>query len=106
MTRLFGSALIWLVLAVPAMAGEWTGYITDTHCGKHGATKDHAVACVQKCMKGGSKAQIWNEADDKLYDLDGLDKVKALVGKKVTIHGSLDAASNTITVESAAAAGK
>ena len=87
-----------------AFAGEWTGYITDTHCGKNGANKDHTAACVQKCMKGGSHAQILNEADQKLYDLDGFDKVKTLVGSKVTVKGTLNAATNMITVESAAKA--
>lgn len=106
MNRLLVSVLISAVLAVPALAGEWTGYITDTHCGKNGATKDHTAACVMKCMKGGSKAQIWNESDDKIYDLDSFDKVKTLVGSKVTVKGTLDEASNTIKVESAAKAAK
>jgi hypothetical protein len=87
--------------AATAAATAWTGYITDTHCGKNGATKDHTAACVQKCMKGGSKAQLFNEADSKLYDLDSFDKVKDLVGKKVTIKGTIDTATNTITVQSA-----
>jgi hypothetical protein len=92
-------------LAVAAsVKGEWTGYITDTHCAAKGANKDHTAACVEKCMKGGSKPQILNDADGKLYDLDSLDKVKALVGKKVTVQGSLDEATRTITVASAAAA--
>ena len=89
-----------------AWAGEWTGYITDTHCGDKGAGKDHTAGCVQKCMKGGSRAQIKNEADGKTYDLAAFDKVKPLVGKKVTVTGSLDKASNTITVDAAAAAKK
>jgi uncharacterized protein YdeI (BOF family) len=106
MTRTLAAALISAVLAFPVLAGEWTGFITDTHCGKNGATKDHTATCVVKCMKGGSKAQIWNEADQKIYDLDSFDKVKTLVGQKVTITGNLDAASNTITVDSAAAVKK
>ena len=106
MNRIAVAALISAVLAAPAFAGQWTGYITDTHCGKNGATKDHTAKCVEKCMKGGSKAQIFNEADQKIYDLDSFDKVKPLVGSKVTVSGSLDAASNTIKVESAAKATK
>lgn len=100
---LAGVALISGALAFAASpaAGSWTGFITDTHCGKNGATKDHDAACVEKCMKGGSKPQIWNEADQKAYNLDSFDKVKTLVGAKVTLKGKLDPASNTITVESA-----
>jgi hypothetical protein len=106
MKKLVAFTLVSAVLAVPAFAAGWTGYITDTHCGKNGATKDHTVKCVEKCMKGGSKAQIWNEADEKIYDLDSFEKVKTLVGKKVTITGTLDAASNTIKVDFAAKAAK
>jgi len=102
MKKLLSFAAVLLFCAAPLFAAEWTGYITDTHCGKNGATKDHTAACVTKCMKGGSKAQILNEADGKIYDLDSLEKVKDLVGKKVTIKGTLD--SNTIKVESAAPA--
>ena len=90
--------------AAEVVKGEWTGYITDTHCGKHGASDGHTAGCVEKCMKGGSKAQVLNEADGKIYDLDAFDKVKSLVGKKVTVKGSLDTEKNTIAVESASAA--
>ena len=100
MKRFAVLTLVSAVLAVPAFAAEWTGYITDTHCGKNGATKDHTAACVVKCMKGGSKAQIWNEADEKIYDLDSFDKVKTLVGTRVVVKGSMDSA-GAITVDSA-----
>jgi hypothetical protein len=55
-------------------------------------------------MKSGTKAQIWIDADKKGINLDGFDKVKSLVGSKVTIKGTLDAKTNTIKVESAAVA--
>jgi hypothetical protein len=106
MRKLAAFALVSALFAAPAFAEQWTGWITDTHCGKNGATKDHTVACVEKCMKGGSKAQLFNETDKKIYDLDSFDKVKTLVGSRVTVTGTLDAASNTITVESAAKAAK
>lgn len=95
------AALCLAPLAVLAGPGEWTGYITDTHCGKNGASKSHDAACVEKCMKGGSKPQIWSEADQKGYNLDSFEKVKALMGGKVTVKGKLDTATNTIAVESA-----
>ena len=100
----FAAALVGGSAFAEAVKGEWTGYITDTHCASKGANKDHTAGCVEKCMKGGSHAQILNEADGKLYDLAAFDaKVKPLVGKKVTLKGSLDKDTNTITVESAAA---
>ncbi len=87
--------------AAATASDQWTGYITDTHCGEKGANKDHTVECVEKCMKGGAKAQIKSETDKKLYNLDSFEKVKALMGDKVTVKGKLDATTNTITVESA-----
>src|SRR5262245_61922253 len=85
-----------------AAAASWTGWITDTHCGKNGADKNHSAECVEKCMKGGSKAQVFNEADKKLYNLDSFDKAKSLVGQRVLVKGKLDAQTNTIAVESIA----
>lgn len=87
-----------------AAQAEWTGYVTDTHCGAKGATQDHTAACVEKCIKGGSKAQILNEADGKIYNLDSFDKLKDLVGVKVTIKGSYVEGTNTIVVQSASKA--
>jgi hypothetical protein len=102
-----------LALCGPAVAdppqakpqtSAWTGYVTDTHCGARGAVKDHTVACVEKCMKAGSKAQILNDADKKIYNLDSFDKVRGLMGHRVTVTGTYDEPSNTITVASAAKA--
>jgi hypothetical protein len=81
---------------------HWTGYITDSHCGEKGAGKNHSAECIDKCMKEGSKAQIRNESDGNYYNLKDFDpQVRALVGKRVTITGTLDSATKTITVERA-----
>ena len=94
-----------VVLAADAPArGEWTGYVTDGHCGEKGANKDHTADCVEKCMKAGTKAQIWIEADKKGINLDSFEKVKALVGSKVTVKGTLDTKTNTIQVDTASKA--
>lgn len=94
------AAPVW---AADPVKGEWTGWVTDTHCGANGANKDHTAACVEKCMKGGSKAQLYVDSEKKSYTLSDFSKVKALVGQKVTVKGSLDSA-GTITIESAAKA--
>jgi hypothetical protein len=104
MKKILAALALAAFVALPAAAGEWTGYITDTHCAEKGANKDHTAGCVEKCMKAGSKAQLFNEADKKVYDLDSFDKVKTLVGQKVTVKGTLDAETKTIKVESAAKA--
>ena len=108
MKKILAALSLAALVAVPVVAdqakGEWTGYITDTHCAEKGAGKDHTVGCVEKCMKAGSKAQIW-DADKKVgYDLDSFDKVKGLVGQKVTVKGTMDSETKTIKVESAAKA--
>ena len=108
---LLSLAVLALAAALPAFAeeagpGTWTGFVTDSHCGKRGAVKEHTADCVEKCMKGGAKAQLLNDADAKVYDLDGFDKVKGLMGAKVTVKGTLDPKTGTITVASAEKAEK
>ncbi|MET0555076.1 MAG: hypothetical protein ABW221_18685 [Vicinamibacteria bacterium] len=93
-----------LVFAADGAKGEWTGYITDTHCGVNGATKDHTAGCVEKCVKGGSKVELYVEGEKKSYPLNDFSKVKALVGQKVTVKGSQDRDTGLITVESASKA--
>lgn len=90
-------------IAAEAVKGEWTGWVTDTHCGARGANKDHTAACVEKCMKTG-KAQLWIESEKKGHDLTGFDKVKPLVGNLITVKGTMDKDTGAITVESAAKA--
>jgi hypothetical protein len=108
MKKILAALSLAAFVALPAVAdktqGEWTGYITDTHCAEKGASKDHTAGCVEKCMKAGSKAQLWLEKDKKAVDLDSFDKVKGLVGQKVTVKGTLDSETKTITVDSAAKA--
>ncbi|HEX6738322.1 MAG TPA: hypothetical protein VF310_08630 [Vicinamibacteria bacterium] len=110
MKKILAALSLAAFVALPAVAekttGEWTGYITDTHCGEKGASKDHTAGCVEKCMKAGSKAQLWLDKDKKAVDLDSFDKVKGLVGQKVTVKGTLDSETKTITVDSAAKADK
>jgi hypothetical protein len=112
MTRMLRAAAMAALLSGPAMAGdavkgEWTGFITDTHCGRHGANADHTAACVAKCVKSGSKAQIRSDADGKTYDLSAFDaKVRSLVGKRVTLTGTMDTGTRVITVTEARLAGR
>jgi hypothetical protein len=108
MKTLSSFLLSFAVLALPVYAadtkGQWTGFVTDTHCGAKLANADHSDACVEKCLKNGSKVHLVDEVDQKMYDLDDYSKVKGLVGKRITVKGNLDTEKNTITVESAAPA--
>jgi hypothetical protein len=67
-----------------------TGYISDSDCGAKGANEKHA-ACAAKCVKEkGAKYVFVNDADHKVYAIDGQDKVAAHAGHHVTVTGSVD----------------
>jgi Protein of unknown function (DUF5818) len=90
---------VLLALSLTAMAGEWTGYISDAGCAKkQGAAKvasDGHAGCAQGCIKKGDKAVLVTE-DGKVYQIANQDKVTEHAGMKVTVTG--DAEGDTITV--------
>ena len=92
--RTLSLATLAVALAAPApaeegRAGSWTGYVTDSHCGKRVAAEGHGADCIERCVKGGATPQLVSEADGKTYRIDGWDKVKGLLGGKVTVMGTL-----------------
>lgn len=91
-------ALIALLALAPALAsaGEWTGWITDDHCGAKGAKAEHKN-CAEKCLENGGKLVFYNAADEKLYNLDKQDVAKAHLGHEVKVTGSVEG--DTIKVE-------
>jgi Protein of unknown function (DUF5818) len=87
--------LLLSVFALTAMAGEWTGYISDSKCGAKGA-KDAHVDCAVSCVKGGASPVF--VTGGKVYKIDDTSKVADHVGHKVTITGELKG--DTVQVES------
>jgi hypothetical protein len=87
--------LVLSVFTLTAVAGEWTGYISDSKCGVKGAADSHAD-CAVKCVKGGAVAVF--VADGKVYKVDDASKVQDHIGHKVTITGELK--EDTIQIES------
>ena len=87
-------ALVLSVFALTAMAGEWTGYISDSKCGAKGAKDEHAD-CAVKCVKSGA-APVF-VADGKVYKIEDTSKVQDHIGHKVTITGELKG--DTVQVE-------
>ncbi len=88
------------LFACSAFAGQWTGFISDSHCGaKH--TDASGAGCVKKCIKGGAKA-VFVTSDNKVLSIANPDKVADLEGQKVTVTGKL--AGDSLTVKSAKAA--
>ena len=67
-----------------------TGYISDSHCGAKGANDKH-TECATKCVKEkGAKYVFVNDADHKVYTIDGQDKVAEHAGHHVTVTGTVD----------------
>jgi len=95
-------ALLFVSFLAPALAhaGDWTGWVTDEHCGAKGANAGHK-ACAEKCMKEGSKLVFYNEGDKKIYTLDNQDLAKQHLGHEVKVSG--EATGSAIKVTSIAA---
>ena len=50
-------------------------------------------------VKSGDKYMLQDAASGKSYDIDHQDQVKQYEGKKVRVHGTLDASANMIHVQ-------
>lgn len=91
---------VFALVAMSAMAADWTGYIVDKNC----ASKKEMwgnEACAQSCIKRGAPAVFVTE-DGKIYQVSDQSKVTEMAGKKVTLTGKMKG--DTITVESIKAA--
>lgn len=92
--------VLFALVSMSAFAAEYSGTISDSHCGaKHVAATAKDAACAQKCVKGGADAVLVT-ADNNILKIDSASKEKIMpfVGKKVTIHGSV--ANGELTVAS------
>lgn len=95
-------AIAFVLFAAAAVAGEWTGYVSETKCGaKHNDGSAGSVGCVKACIKGGAKPVL--VVDGKVVAIANPDKVpEALYGKKVTVSGDFkDHAVEINTIDSA-----
>ena len=92
--------LALFLLTMTAMAGEWTGHISDSKCGAaHNDGSEKSIGCVKGCVKGGS-APVFVTADKKVLKIDEESRAKVMdhLGHKVTVTGSVD--DGTLTIES------
>jgi hypothetical protein len=108
LTRFVAVALVLAAtsFALAADGSSWTGWVTDTACGAKGASASHAE-CATKCVKDkGAKWALYNEADKSVWVLSDQAAAGKMVGKEVTVKGTADAATKTITVSSIEAASK
>jgi hypothetical protein len=96
-----------LAFAAPQKPQTYTGEIMDSACAKMGShdamMNSHpnmktAKDCTLGCVKAGSQYVLYDSATKIVYELDDQKKPEQFAGKKVTVMGSLDAASKTIHV--------
>ncbi len=94
--------LFLFLTAAAAFAGEWTGVVSETHCGaKHNEASEAATKCVTSCIKGGAKPVL--VVDGKVVNIANPEKVtEAFYGKKVSVKGDLKG--DSLTIASIAAA--
>lgn len=97
------TALMAGLLTAPlAMAGTWTGWITDSNCAAQGAKAEHKE-CAKRCHeKGGASLVFVNGEDNKVYQLDKQDAAAQHTGDQVKLTGEADG--DKIKVESIEAA--
>jgi hypothetical protein len=95
-------AATFLTGAVPAMAAEWTGKISDSMCGvkhgsgEHGGTAASDRECTEKCIKNGAKYVF--VSGDKVYKIanQNFAGLKTHAGHEVVLTG--DMKDDTVTV--------
>ncbi|HVT94259.1 MAG TPA: hypothetical protein VHD76_15545 [Bryobacteraceae bacterium] len=91
------------MLAAPAFADTLNGTISDSKCGaKHEAATEADAKCAQGCVKKGAEPVLVSEGKVLKIAADSKEKVADLVGKKVTITGTVD--DDVVTIEDAKAA--
>jgi len=91
------------LFAVAGWAASLSGTISDANCAaKHEAASASDTACVQRCIQRGAAPVFVSQG--KVYQIaaDSRDKVKEVLGQKVTVEGKLDG--TTLTIESVQAA--
>ena len=97
MKKLFTVLLVAGVMAATAMAESLSGVVSDKHCGaKHNTSSVEAQKCVEGCVKGGSAPVL--VSGNKVYKIANPDAVKDVLGKEVTIEGTVS--DDTVTVAS------
>ena len=107
--NLFGATalLVFSILGFAApKGGTYSGEIMDDACPKAGshdammkkAGLTTAKECTAACVKSGSRYELFNKADKKIFQLDDQTQPEQFAGEKVTLKGTLDASTGAIHV--------
>jgi len=107
MKRILSATLAVLLAGAGLAAAEtWTGWVTDSHCGKSKAKAGVTAEQVEMCVKGGATWQVWSEKDAKGYDVEDPAKLRPFTGQHVKVTGTLDPKTSKIAVEKVEAVAK
>ena len=94
-------------VAIPALAENLTGYVSDLQCATSGSKAAKATdwinpkafeSCAQKCAKNGSPVVFVTE-DNKVLklDADSIQKATAHLGHRVSVTGNVE--NGTLKIE-------
>jgi hypothetical protein len=98
------TVLSFAVVAVPALAVELTGVITETKCGAaHKAGSEKDISCIRKCVKSDA-GKLALLVGDKLYTMTNPEKATGYEGHTVTVTGRTDEDTKTINIDTLALA--
>lgn len=92
-------SLMLLMAAGPSYAGEWTGIITETHCGaahQEGTEKD--IKCIKDCVTSG-RGKLALLVGSDVFTITNPEQVVGHEGHKVNVVGSADSAAKTVTID-------
>ena len=102
---ILGSMLVAAVGSFSAFADEWTGYVSDAHCGAaHDKVSAANTACIKKCLGKGSDPVFVYQGKVLKFDPANKDMAEAHAGQMVTVNGTLNGDTvNATSIEPAAA---
>ena len=103
MKKVLMTVSIGTLFATSGLAASMSGTISEAGCGvKHEGATAADIACVKRCVsRGGAPVLV---SSGKVYQIsaDARDKVKDVLGMKVTVNGKVDG--DTVAIESVGAA--
>ena len=93
MKKLFAVLTLITLASSLALAGEWTGTVSDAMCGaKAGQTAD----CTKKCAEKGSALVFVNDADKSVLKVSNADKLQGHEGHHIKVTGTVE--KDTLTI--------
>ena len=93
MKKLFAVLTLITLASSLALAGGWTGTVSDAMCGaKAGQTAD----CTKKCAEKGSALVFVNDADKSVLKVSNADKLQGHEGHHIKVTGTVE--KDTLTI--------